>query len=50
MSDMISGILKFEYNYFGYIMGSFKLSENPAAIDFDHDNVVQRGALLTHTP
>jgi hypothetical protein len=50
MSDMISGILKFEYNYFGYIQGSFKLNENPAAIEFDHDNVVQRGALLTHTP
>ena len=40
MSDMISGILKYEYNYFGYIQGSFKLNENPAAIDFDHDNVV----------
>lgn len=40
MSDMISGILKFEYNYFGYIFGSFKLSENPTAIDFDHENVV----------
>ena len=46
---MISGIIKFEYNYFGYISGSFKLSENPTAIDFDKDNVVQRGALLTHT-
>lgn len=40
MSDMISGILKFEYNYFGYITGSFKLNENPAAIDFDNENVV----------
>lgn len=40
MADMISGILKFEYNYYGYINGSFKLNENPAAIDFDHDNVV----------
>jgi magnesium-transporting ATPase (P-type) len=50
MSDMISGILKFEYNYFGQISGSFKLNENPAAIDFDIDNVVQRGALLTNTP
>lgn len=50
MSDMISGVLKFEYNYFGYIAGSFKLNENPTAIDFDYENVVQRGALLTHTP
>lgn len=41
---MISGILKFEYNYFGYITGSFKLNENPAAIDFDSENVVNRGA------
>ena len=50
MADMISGILKFEYNYYGYINGSFKLNENPAAIDFDHDNLVQRDALLTHMP
>lgn len=35
MAEMISGLLKFEYNYFGYIQGSFKLSENPTAIDFD---------------
>jgi hypothetical protein len=47
---MISGLLKFEYNYFGYILGSFKLNENPASIEFDHENVVQRGALLTHSP
>lgn len=40
---MISGLVKFEYNYFGYITGSFKLSENPAAFEFDHENVVQRG-------
>lgn len=44
---MLSGFLKFEYNYFGYIRGSLKLNENPAANEFDHDNVVQRGALLT---
>jgi hypothetical protein len=47
---MISGFIKYEYNYFGYIQGSFKLNENPAAFEFDHDNVVQRGALLTQTP
>ena len=49
IAEMISGVLKFEYNYFGYIQGSFKLNENPTAIDFDQDNVVQRGSLLTHT-
>lgn len=49
-AEMISGLLKFEYNYFGYIMGSFKLNENPASIEFDHENVVPRGALLTHSP
>jgi len=37
---MISGFLKFEYNYFGYIQGSFKLNENPASMEFDHENVV----------
>lgn len=47
LAEMISGFLKYEYNYFGYIQGSFKLNENPAAFEFDHDNVVQRGALLT---
>jgi len=49
-AEMISGLLKFEYNYFGYIQGSFKLNENPASLEFDNDNVVQRGALLTHSP
>ena len=33
---MISGFLKYEYNYFGYIQGTFKLNENPAAAEFDH--------------
>lgn len=47
LAEMISGFLKYEYNYFGYIAGSFKLNENPAAAEFDHENVVQRGALLT---
>ena len=50
IAEMLSGFLKFEYNYFGYIQGSLKLNENPAASEFDHDNVVQRGALLTQTP
>ena len=31
LADMISGFLKYEYNYFGYIQGSFKLNDNPAA-------------------
>jgi hypothetical protein len=39
-AEMISGFLKFEYNYFGYIQGSFKLNENPASMEFDHENVV----------
>ena len=37
---MVSGFLKYEYNYFGYIQGTFKLNENPASAEFDHDNVV----------
>jgi hypothetical protein len=49
-AEMISGLLKFEYNYFGYIQGSFKLNENPASMEFDNETVVQRGALLTHSP
>lgn len=47
---MISGLVKFEYNYFGYVQGSFKLSENPAAFEFDHENVAQRGQILMQTP
>ena len=47
IAEMLSGFLKFEYNYFGYIQGTLKLNDNPAATEFDHDNVVQRGALLT---
>ena len=50
LAEAISGFLKYEYNYFGYIQGTFKLNDNPAASEFDHDNVVQRGALLTQTP
>lgn len=37
---MLQGFLKFEYNYFGYIQGSFKLNENPVASEFDKTNVV----------
>jgi hypothetical protein len=47
---MISGLIKFEYNYFGYITGTFKLNENPEAQDFDDENVVQRGMILKNTP
>jgi len=47
---MLNGHIKFEYNYFGYITGSFKLSENPDAQDFDSDNVVHRGSFLKNTP
>lgn len=48
LADLISGIIKYEYNYFGQISGTFQLNDNLAA-DFDAENVVQRGALLTHT-
>ena len=48
--DMLSGFLKFEYNYFGFVQGVLKLHDNPAAAEFDHENVVQRGAILTQTP
>ena len=47
LAEMISGFLKYEYNYFGYIQGSFKLNENPAAFEFDNENVVSRGGVLT---
>ena len=40
LAEAISGFLKYEYNYFGYIQGTFKLNDNPAASEFDHDNVV----------
>lgn len=47
---MINGQIKYEYNYYGYITGSFKLSENPDASDFDFENVVMRGTYLRETP
>ena len=50
LADSISGVIKFEYNYFGYIQGIYKLNENPAATEFDKENVVQRGAILIQTP
>ena len=50
LADLISGFIKFEYNYFGYIQGSFKLNENPVALEFDHETVVSRGQILTQTP
>ena len=39
VSRWVLGTVKWTYD-FGYIMGSFKLNENPASIEFDHDNVV----------
>lgn len=49
LADMMSGFLKYEYNYFGYIQGTFKLNQNPVATEFDNRNVAQRGQLLIHT-
>ena len=47
---MLNGLIKLEYNYFGYVTGSFKLSENPVAQDFNSENVVMRGSFLKNTP
>ena len=40
IADMMSGFLKYEYNYGGYISGSFKLVDSPATTEFDNTNVV----------
>lgn len=45
----MSGFMKYEYNYFGYIQGSFKLNESPAAVEFNSKNTVQRGQVLLQT-
>ena len=31
--DQISGLLKWEFNNFGFLSGSFKQNDNPAAFD-----------------
>lgn len=50
LAETISGFLKYEYNYFGYIQGTFKLNQNPVATEFDHNYVAQRGQILVQTP
>mmetsp|Transcript_1508 Transcript_1508/g.2006 ORF Transcript_1508/g.2006 Transcript_1508/m.2006 type:complete len:153 (-) Transcript_1508:5754-6212(-) len=50
LAELLSGFLKYEYNYYGYIQGTFKLNENPAASELDHSNTVQRGQMLSQTP
>lgn len=46
---MISGFLKYEYNYYGFIQGAFKLNDSPAAVEFNKNNVVKRGQILTQS-
>ena len=43
----ISGLVKWEYNNFGLVSGSFKQPDNAAAIDFLPENIVQRGCYFT---
>lgn len=45
--EMLSGNLKFSYSVkTGEIKGTFKLSENPTAIEFNGENVARRGSRL----
>lgn len=46
---MVDGTLKFEYNYFGSISGSFKSTDSNQGIRFSKANVVQRGQTLETT-
>ena len=45
--SQISGLVKWEYNNFGLVSGSFKQPDNAAAIDFLPENIVQRGCYFT---
>ena len=45
--EQISGLLKWEYNHFGYLSGSFKQIDSPAAFDITGANVFQRGCYFT---
>ena len=45
--DQISGLLKWEYNHFGFFTGSFKQIDSPAAFDITQDNILQRGCYFT---
>ena len=46
-ASQISGLVKWEFNKFGLVSGSFKQQDNPAAIDFKTQNIVQKGCYFT---
>ena len=45
--EQISGLLKWEYNHFGFFTGSFKQTDSPAAFDIGAENTLQRGCYFT---
>ena len=47
-ADQISGLIKWEYNNFGYFSGDFKQIDNPAAFEILPENIIHRGAQISH--
>ena len=45
--EAISGLIKWEYNNQGFVSGSFKQVDNPAAFDITPANIVHRGSIIT---
>ena len=44
--DQITGLIKWEYNHFGFFQGSFKQTDTSTAFDITHENIMQRGSHL----
>ena len=47
-ADSISGLIKWEYNHYGYFTGDFKQIDNPAAFEIQQQNIVNRGCFASH--
>ena len=45
--SQISGLVKWEYNQYGFFQGSFKQTDNPAAFDIKLENILRRGCYLS---
>ena len=45
--SQISGLVKWEYNQYGFFQGSFKQTDNPAAFGIKLENILRRGCYLS---
>ena len=45
--ELVSGFVKWEYNSSGFVGGTFKQVDNPAAVDITDANIVHCGSVIT---